>query len=165
MNLKLNALVVDDSRVMRGMVMETLRKTGLADFHFVEAEDGHDALNKMTANSIHIAFVDWNMPNMTGIDFIRASRAHAMRNDEDPVPMVMVTSEKTMGKIQEALDDAGAEGFISKPFTADEMKRKVAKAVEKALAVQLRKLRLRRDAQIAEAETESKSKLFGRLFG
>ncbi len=162
MNLKLNALVVDDSRVMRGMVMETLRKTGLADFHFVEAEDGYDALNKMATNSIHIAFVDWNMPNMTGIDFVRAGRANALRNDEDPVPMVMVTSEKTMGKIQEALDEAGAEGFISKPFTADEMKRKVTKAVEKALAVQLRKLRHRRDA---EADAEPKSKLFGRLFG
>ena len=164
MNLKLTALVIDDSRVMRNMVMETLRKTALAEFRFVEAEDGQDALKKMGENVIHIAFVDWNMPNMSGIDFIRAARCQAFQKDDEPVPMVMVTSEKTMGKIQEAMDDAGAEGFISKPFTADEMRRKVTKAVEKAVAVQLKKLRQRGESA-AEVDGPPKSKLFGRLFG
>lgn len=163
MNIKLNALVIDDSRVMRCMVMETLRKTQLADFKFFEADDGHAALNVMETESIHIAFVDWNMPNMSGIDFVLVARSQALRNDEQPVPMVMVTSERTMGKIQEALDEVGADGFISKPFTVDELKRKVAKAVEKAVAIQVQKLRHRREAE--EAETESKSKLFTRLFG
>src|SRR5689334_16171461 len=126
MNIKLNALVVDDSRVMRCMVMESLRKTELADFRFFEAEDGHAALNVMEAETVHIAFVDWNMPNMSGIDFVLVARSQALRNDETPPPMVMVTSEKTMGKIQEALDGAGADSFISKPFTVEELKRKIA---------------------------------------
>lgn len=162
MNVKLTALVIDDSRVMRNMVMETLRRTDLADFRFVEAEDGQDALKKMEDHAVHIAFVDWNMPNLSGIDFIRTARQLAFEKYDTPVPMVMVTSEKTMGKVQEAMDDAGADGFISKPFTADEMKRKVAKAVEKAVAVQLRKIRQRNEP---DADGPPKSKLFGRLFG
>ena len=149
MLLKLKALVVDDSRVMRTMVMESLKKTQLAEFEFVEAEDGRDALDKMAAHPIHIAFVDWNMPNMTGIEFVRAARAKAKEEKEFPIPMVMVTSEKTMGKIEEAMDQAGADGFIIKPFTADEMAKKLAKVVERAGQLQIRKLRMAADAEQA----------------
>lgn len=141
MKFKLKALVVDDSRVMRNMVMEALRKSQLADFEFTEAEDGQDALTKLAAAPVHIAFVDWNMPNMTGIEFVKAARGAAKAARETPIPMVMVTSEKTIGKIEEALDQAGADGFIIKPFTADEMAKKLAKVVERAGQLQLRKLR------------------------
>ena len=114
----LKALVIDDSRVMRNMVMQSLQKTKLADFTFIEAEDGVDALAKFNPSEIHIAFVDWNMPNMTGVDFVRKVRA--MGNADD-IPMVMVTSEKSMGKVQEALDEAGADSYLCKPFTVEEM--------------------------------------------
>lgn len=138
---KLKAMVVDDSRVMRNMVMEALKKSKLAEFDFLEAEDGQDALNKLSANPVHIAFVDWNMPNMTGIDFIRAARTAAKAAKDIPIPMVMVTSEKTMGKIEEAMDQAGADGFIIKPFTAEEMAVRLAKVVERAAQIQIRKAR------------------------
>lgn len=141
MKPKLKALVVDDSRVMRGMVMEALRKSQLADFEFTEAEDGADALVKLAASPIHIAFVDWNMPNMTGIEFVKAARAAARAAKDVPIPMVMVTSEKTIGKIEEALDQAGADGFVTKPFTAEEMAKRLAKIVERAAQLQLKKLR------------------------
>src|SRR5438874_3704467 len=116
MSTKLRALVVDDSGVMRKMIMKSLTEACLAEFEFVEAEDGKDALEKFQAQDIAIAFVDWNMPNMTGVDFVREVRKQEKLKDEDPIPLVMITSEKTMGKVQEALDEAGADGFISKPF-------------------------------------------------
>jgi two-component system chemotaxis response regulator CheY len=122
--VKVKALVVDDSRVMRNMVMQSLTKSGLAEFEFVEGSDGADALAKFNPTEIDIAFVDWNMPNMTGIDFVRAARA---KGDTEHVPMIMVTSEKTMGKMEEALDSAGANAYICKPFTVDELKHKLQK--------------------------------------
>ena len=63
----LKALVVDDSGVMRKMVMKALTDAKLVTFEFVEAVDGRDALTKFDPKQIDIAFVDWNMPNMTGI--------------------------------------------------------------------------------------------------
>lgn len=126
--MKLKALVVDDSRVMRNMVMQNLQKSRLAEFEFVEAEDGAVALQKFNPEEIDIAFVDWNMPNMTGVDFVRQVRA--LGNTEH-IPMVMVTSEKAMGKIEEALDQAGANAFISKPFTVEELQNKLQKIIAK----------------------------------
>ena len=125
--LKLRGLVVDDSRVMRSMVMMNLQKARLAEWEFVEAEDGTDALSKFNVDTIDIAFVDWNMPNMTGIEFVRKARA---LGGTQYIPIIMVTSEKSMGKIEEALDQAGANAFISKPFTADDLKRKLQSIVE-----------------------------------
>jgi two-component system chemotaxis response regulator CheY len=129
--MKLKALVIDDSRVMRNMVMQNLNKTRLAEFEFVEAEDGEDALSKFDADSIDIAFVDWNMPKMTGIDFVRQVRA---LGNTDHIAMVMVTSEKTMGKIEEALDEAGANAYICKPFTVEDLVRKLQPLFEEIAA-------------------------------
>ena len=125
--MKLRALVVDDSRVMRSMVMKEVSASGLAEFEFTEAEDGADALKKFHPNKIDIAFVDWNMPNMSGIEFVR--RVRAMGKTEH-IPLVMVTSEKTMGKIEEALDEAGANAFVSKPFTSEMLDRKLSPLVK-----------------------------------
>ncbi|MBI5878014.1 MAG: response regulator [Chloroflexi bacterium] len=124
--MKLKALVVDDSRVMRTMVMRMLGEAKLAEFEFIEAEDGVDALHKFSPESVDIAFVDWNMPNMSGIDFVRKVRAN--RNARH-VPIVMVTSERTMGKMEDALDRAGASAYICKPFTAAELQAKLSKII------------------------------------
>lgn len=121
------ALIVDDSRVMRNMVKKSLEMTGLADFQFTEAEDGTDALSKFNPTKIDIAFVDWNMPKMPGIDFvrkIRASKANAH------VKLVMVTSERAVGKLTEALDKAGADAYICKPFTVEELQQQLGKMIE-----------------------------------
>ena len=99
----LKALVVDDSGVMRKMVMKGLTDSKLADFEFVEATDGQDALSKFDPKEVDIGFVDWNMPNMTGIEFVREIR-NLYGGGMAGCPLVMVTSEKTMGKIEEALD-------------------------------------------------------------
>jgi two-component system chemotaxis response regulator CheY len=126
--VKLRALVVDDSRIMRRMVMDAVSKTNVATFEFTEAEDGADALGKFDPSSIDIIFADWNMPKMSGIEFVHKVRT--MRNTEN-IAILMVTSEKTMGKMEIALDKAGADDYVCKPFTVEEMQRKVARVMTK----------------------------------
>ena len=126
--MKLCALIIDDSRIMRNMVMEALRKMNLAEFEFVEAGDGADALVKFN-EQIDIAFIDWNMPKMSGIEFVRQVR---QQRAAAGVPLIMVTSESTMGKIEQALDQAGATQYITKPFTLEEMRHKVTKYITEA---------------------------------
>lgn len=159
MNVK--ALVVDDSGIMRKMVMKSLTEAKFANFEFVEAEDGRIALDKLIANDFDIAFVDWNMPNMTGIEFVREVRKHEKATVTDAIPLVMVTSEKTMGKVQEALDEAGADGFISKPFTVEELQAKLKKHVEKAQMLRVRK---NRAAQSVAPPAQASGGWFGKIF-
>ncbi len=161
-NMKLNALVIDDSGVMRKMVMKSLNEAKLAEFEFVEAEDGRIALEKMKGGEFDIAFVDWNMPNMTGIEFVKEVRQEEKRNSADSIPLVMVTSEKTMGKVQEALDEAGADGFISKPFTVEELQHKLKKHTDKAQIIRTRKNRSK--AAVAAPQQESGG-WFNKVFG
>jgi two-component system chemotaxis response regulator CheY len=154
----LKALVVDDSGVMRKMVMKGLTDSKLADFEFVEAVDGQDALAKFDPKTIDIGFIDWNMPNMTGVDFVREVRS-LYGGGMSGVPMIMVTSEKTMGKIEEALDQAGADAFICKPFTVEELQGKLKKTIDRA---GIRKIR-REAAQ--KKPPQQTGGLFAKLFG
>jgi two-component system, chemotaxis family, chemotaxis protein CheY len=119
--MQVNALVVDDSGIMRKMVMRTLTESRLAQFTFTEAGDGLEALERFDSKKTDMIFVDWNMPNMSGIDFVRKLRATEKRH----VPIVMITTEGTMGKVEEALDDAGADSYVVKPFTAEILQRKL----------------------------------------
>ena len=89
--MSINALVVDDSAIMRRMVMRSLARANLGHFAFEEADDGAKALDKLRAGQFDIVFLDWNMPNMTGIELVRQIRA----SDEKTVPIVMITTEAT----------------------------------------------------------------------
>ncbi len=124
--MEVKALVIDDSGIMRKMVMRALTETELAEFEFTEAEDGVDGLAKFNPRTTDIVFVDWNMPNMTGIDLVKRIRGQYPKR---PVPIVMVTTEKLMGKVEEALE-AGADCFISKPFTPDKLAQVLAPVIE-----------------------------------
>ncbi|MCD6365702.1 MAG: response regulator [Planctomycetes bacterium] len=124
--MEMNALVVDDSGIMRKMVMRSLTETALAEFKFTEARDGLDALEKFN-DSVDIMFVDWNMPNMSGIDFLRKVRD----SETEHTPAVMITTESTMGKVEEALDEVGVDCFIVKPFTPESLKVKLSPLFEK----------------------------------
>ncbi|HZZ78365.1 MAG TPA: response regulator [Gemmataceae bacterium] len=163
MSAPLRALVIDDSSVMRKMVMKGVTETKLAEFEFAEAEDGAVALEKLKAGDFDLAFIDWNMPNMTGVDFVKEVRKHEKANDRDEMPLVMITSEKTMGKIQEALDEAGADGFISKPFTVAELQAKLKKHIDKAQVIRSRRNRAKQAAAPAQPQTGGGwlSKVFG----
>jgi two-component system, chemotaxis family, chemotaxis protein CheY len=125
--MKVCALVVDDSKVMRGIVVSTVNSSQLAEFEFIEAESGEDALSKFDPATIDIIFTDWNMPKMTGLDFVKEVRK---RTGGEEVPIIMVTSEKAMGKMEQALDEAGASAYICKPFTSEDVVRALSKFIE-----------------------------------
>ena len=126
--IQLKALVVDDSRIMRSMVMKSLQETNLAEFEFVEADSGQDAMDKFDPDVIDIIFVDWNMPGMNGIEFAKQVRSMSWASH---VPVIMITSESGEGKQQDAFDKARITCYITKPFTVEEMHGKVEPLIEK----------------------------------
>ncbi|MCE5279990.1 MAG: response regulator [Planctomycetaceae bacterium] len=125
--MEIHAMVVDDSGIMRKMVMRNLMETRLANFSFTEAADGLDAIKKLPEKPVDMMFVDWNMPNMTGIELVM----HVRQNQKRHVPIVMVTTEGTMGKVEEALDKGGVDCYIVKPFTKDIMIQKLQPLFER----------------------------------
>jgi len=106
-------LIADDSRVMRQIVVRTLRQAGFGDHDLIEAANGKEALDKATAEAPDLVLSDWNMPEMTGIEVL-----HALRAAGNKVKYGFVTSECTPEMMQQA-DAAGSLFFIVKPFTAD----------------------------------------------
>lgn len=105
-------LVVDDSRVIRKVARRILEDM---EFDCVEAEDGEQALNQCREKMPDAILLDWNMPVMNGIDFLRALRRET--GGDQPV-VVFCTTENDMGHITEALR-AGANEYIMKPFDSD----------------------------------------------
>ena len=128
--MNVHALVVDDSAIMRKMVMRSLREAQLAEFEFTEAADGVEALAKFDGDKMNIIFVDWNMPNMNGLDFARKVRETQKRH----VPIIMITTESTMAKVEEALDSAGVDSFIVKPFTVEVLQKKLTPIFQQSAA-------------------------------
>ena len=109
----MRALVIDDSRAMRTILGGILREIG---FEVIEAADGEEALVAVrTTSDLSLALVDWNMPVMTGLDFVNAVRADARGAD---LRLMMVTTETEIGRMSLALE-AGADEYIMKPFTKD----------------------------------------------
>jgi two-component system, chemotaxis family, chemotaxis protein CheY len=106
-------LIADDSRVMRQIVIRTLRQAGFDDHELIEAADGKDAFDKTTSEKPDLVLSDWNMPEMTGIEVLRQLRAAG--ND---VKFGFVTSECTPEMMQ-AAEAAGSLFFIVKPFSAE----------------------------------------------
>ena len=111
-------LIVDDSSTMRKIVMRTLRQAGYDGAEVVEAGDGVEGLSVLDSGAVDLVFSDVNMPNMGGIDFVKAIRGRA---DGGDIPIVMVTTEGGQDAMGEA-KDAGASGYVVKPFTADKLK-------------------------------------------
>lgn len=114
-------MVVDDFTTMRRIVKNVLKQLGYTDVE--EAEDGVIALSKLKKEKVDLVIADWNMPNMTGIEMLRAIRADGDLKD---IPVLMVTAEAKKENIMEALQ-AGATSYIVKPFTADILKTKIDK--------------------------------------
>jgi len=119
-----SCLVVDDSRVIRKVACRILSDLG---FETVEAEDGITALEACRAHMPEMILLDWSMPNMTGIEFLRALRRE--RAGEKPI-VVFCTTENDTAHITEALS-AGANEYIMKPFDREIIQ---AKLVEVGLA-------------------------------
>jgi two-component system chemotaxis response regulator CheY len=122
-NLKF--LVVDDFSTMRRIVRNLLKELGYANVD--EAEDGVAALQKLRGGNFQFVVTDWNMPNMTGIELLRAIRADGALKH---LPVLMITAEAKKENIIEAAQ-AGASGYIVKPFTAATLEEKLSKIFEK----------------------------------
>lgn len=118
-------LVVDDFSTMRRIVRNLLKELGFTNVQ--EAEDGVDALNKLRGENFDFVVSDWNMPNMTGIDLLRNIRSDAALKH---LPVLMVTAEAKKENIIEAAQ-AGASGYVVKPFTAATLDEKLKKIFEK----------------------------------
>ena len=109
-------LIVDDSKAMRMIVKRTLRQAGFGDHDIVEAEDGQQGLDAVQSESPDVVLSDWNMPNMSGIEFLQALRAAG-----NGINFGFITSESSSEMKAEATT-SGAMFFITKPFTADSFK-------------------------------------------
>ena len=109
----MRALVVDDSRAMRGILNKMLGEIG---FEVFEAGHGREALEVLEEiGKTELMLVDWNMPEMNGYDFVCAVRAN---QSFDNILMMMVTTETEMTQVVKALD-AGVNEYVMKPFTKE----------------------------------------------
>ncbi|CAM3984476.1 chemotaxis response regulator CheY [Vreelandella rituensis] len=118
-------LVVDDFPTMRRIVRSLLKELGFTNVE--EAEDGQDALNKLRAGSFEFVVSDWNMPNLDGLEMLKEIRKDdALKH----LPVLMVTAEAKKENIIAAAQ-AGANGYVVKPFTAATLEEKLNKIFDK----------------------------------
>ncbi|HXC38605.1 MAG TPA: chemotaxis response regulator CheY [Burkholderiales bacterium] len=122
-------LVVDDFETMRRVVRNLLKELGYTNVH--EAKDGAEALEKLrSGGDFEFVISDWNMPTMDGMSMLKTIRADAALSK---LPVLMVTAEATKDNIITAAQ-AGASGYVVKPFTAATLQEKLGKAIEKMKA-------------------------------
>ena len=117
-----NVLVVDDSAMMRKIVIKNLRDCGF-DVTVIEAGDGVEGLEKFKAGGIACVLSDWNMPNMDGLTMVKEIRK---LDPQKTVPIIMITTEGSADKVKDAVL-AGANNYLAKPFTPDRFKEKLQK--------------------------------------
>ncbi len=122
---KTKFLVVDDFSTMRRIVRNLLKELGYANVD--EAEDGAMALSKLKNENFDFVISDWNMPNMDGLEMLKNIRADATTAN---LPVLMVTAEAKKENIIAAAQ-AGANGYVVKPFTAATLDEKLSKIFEK----------------------------------
>lgn len=120
----IKVLIVDDFATMRKVVRNLLKQVGYEDI--VEAEDGVMALKALKSQKIDVIVSDWNMPNMTGLELLKAVRADA---DLAKTPFLMVTAEALQDNVVAAVK-AGVSNYIVKPFTAEVLNDKIKKIME-----------------------------------
>ena len=121
-------LVVDDSVTMRRIVVNSLRRIGYEDS--IEASDGAEALASFDS-SVDFVITDWNMPTMSGLEFVRALR---QRDDGKTTPILMVTTRSVREDIVQAAQ-AGVSNYVVKPFTPEILREKIDQAIGAAEAV------------------------------
>ena len=118
---EIRALIVDDSSVMRKIVERSLRQAGLSALVVYEAGSGTDGLELLKSKQVDLILSDINMPSMDGLEFLRQIRA---QNLAPGVPVVMITTESSEEHVKQAIL-SGAQGYIRKPFTAEQVKERV----------------------------------------
>ena len=120
----MKALVVDDSAVMRKVLIGALSRANIVDVD--QAADGSEAVSACQKADYDLVLMDWNMPNMLGIDAVRA-----IRTNGKTMPIIMVTTEAEKTRVIDALK-AGASNYIIKPFEPSTIVSKIQEVLEKA---------------------------------
>ncbi|MDR2079639.1 MAG: response regulator [Treponema sp.] len=115
-------LVVDDSRIMRNIVKNTFSELKIP-CQFVEASNGNEAFQQLQNQKIDLILLDWNMPELLGIDFLKKARSMA---EYKSLPIIMVTSESAKYNVIEALKN-GATDYIVKPINEKIFTEKLSK--------------------------------------
>jgi two-component system chemotaxis response regulator CheY len=123
-----NILVVDDSAAIRKILQRVLRQTDIAIGAIFEAGDGVEAVESLKINKINLVLSDINMPKMDGLQLLGTIKSNP---EWQPIPVVMITTEGGEAKVGEAVR-LGAAGYVRKPFTADQIKEKLAGLLETA---------------------------------
>lgn len=116
-------LLVDDSKTMRNIQKAVLSQIGFTDLE--EAVDGQDALSKVGAFKPDLLLVDWNMPKMDGLTFVKTYRA-----TNKSTPVIMVTTEAEKSRVIEAIK-AGVNNYVVKPFTPDLLSQRIKETLAK----------------------------------
>ena len=119
MDLNIKILVVDDFATMRRIIKGTLRQIGFT--NIIEADDGDVALERLKDNKVGLILADWNMPNQTGFDLLKAVRSDGSLN---AIPFIMVTAEGKKDNVVKAVK-AGVSNYLIKPFTPEDLKEKI----------------------------------------
>ncbi len=116
-------LIVDDSLPMRSVLKKTIKAAGYGNADLVEAANGKEALEQMEKNWIDIVMTDYNMPVMNGLELIHNIKQGDLTKE---IPVVVVSTEGNESKIEQFMD-AGAAGYIKKPFAAEEIRDLIVK--------------------------------------
>ncbi len=118
----MRALIVDDSKTMRRIVAKVVKENGFETI--VEAENGEEAMTRLRDSGadapLQLALVDWNMPVMDGLSFVKAARAEGFSE----LPIIMITTEGSMEYVTRAIE-AGANEYLMKPFTKESLRDKL----------------------------------------
>ncbi|MEL7483448.1 MAG: response regulator [Planctomycetota bacterium] len=117
-------MLIDDSKTMRNIQKSVLSQLGYTQIE--EACDGQDALSKVGAFAPDLLLVDWNMPNMDGLTFVKR-----YRQADKATPIIMVTTESEKSRVIEAIK-AGVNNYVVKPFTPDVLSQRISETVSKA---------------------------------
>jgi two-component system chemotaxis response regulator CheY len=115
-------LVVDDSRIMRNIVKNTFSQLKIP-CQFIEAGNGKEAMNALQTQTVNLILLDWNMPELSGIDFLKQVRT---MDQYKSLPIIMVTSESAKYNVIEALK-SGATDYIIKPVNEKNFTEKLSK--------------------------------------
>jgi len=116
-------LLIDDSKTMRNIQKSVLAQLGYTEIE--EACDGQDALSKVGAFQPDLILVDWNMPTMDGLSFVKA-----FRQTNKTTPTIMVTTESEKSRVIEAIK-AGVNNYVIKPFTPDLLSQRINETLAK----------------------------------
>ena len=118
-------LVVDDSSVMRKIISKNLRQAGVKIDHLLEAGDGQEGLEQLEKWQCDIILSDINMPNMDGLEFVKEIRK---KRQLDQCRIIMITTESGTDIMDEVMN-AGANGYVVKPFSPDQILDKINRAI------------------------------------